>query len=117
MNSEPLSRRALLIGVTALGAAESSYPALPGSSNRDPFNWTLLEASGALARRSISSEELTKLCLARIKKLQPTLNAFITLQEGSALAQAHDWDRQRAASGAAGPLYGVPIALKDNIDT
>jgi aspartyl-tRNA(Asn)/glutamyl-tRNA(Gln) amidotransferase subunit A len=71
----------------------------------------------AVARRSISSEELTKLCLARRKKLQPALNPVITLQEESALAKARECDYQRARSGAAGPLYGIPIALKDNIDT
>src|ERR1700712_1089730 len=79
----------------------------------DPLDWTLNEAADALARRTISSEELTKLCFARIHKLDPVLNAFITLQEQSALEQARDCDRQRKP----GRLYGIPIALKDNIDT
>jgi len=83
----------------------------------DPLNWSLREASVALAKRQISSEELTKLCLARIATLDTQLNAFITLDPDSALAQARNFDRQKAAGQEAGPLAGIPIALKDNIDT
>ena len=83
----------------------------------DPLDWTLTEASQALAKGTVSSEELTKLCLARIHKLDPSLNAFITLTEESALQQARECDRQRKAGRVPSRLYGVPIALKDNIDT
>ncbi len=81
------------------------------------MEWTLNQAADRLSQRRVSSEELTKLCLARIHKLEPGLNAVITLQEETALAQARECDRQRAAGRALGHLYGVPIALKDNIDT
>jgi aspartyl-tRNA(Asn)/glutamyl-tRNA(Gln) amidotransferase subunit A len=81
------------------------------------LDWTLNEAAENLRRRTISSEELTKLCLARIHKLQPALNAVITLQEESALAQARECDRQRAAGQSLNRLHGIPLALKDNIDT
>ena len=83
----------------------------------DPLRWSLSEASAALAKRRISSEELTKLCVARIRALDSQLNAFLTLDADAALAQARECDRQRAAGRVAGPLAGVPIALKDNIDT
>jgi len=83
----------------------------------DPLDWTLSEAAAALANGKVSSEELTKLCLARIGKLDRVLNAFITRQEDSALEQARECDRQRKAGRATSHLYGVPIALKDNIDT
>jgi aspartyl-tRNA(Asn)/glutamyl-tRNA(Gln) amidotransferase subunit A len=83
----------------------------------DPLAWSLRQAAAALAKRQISSEELTKLCLARIEALDARLNAFITLDAESALAQSRKCDRQMAAGIAAGPLAGVPIALKDNIDT
>ena len=63
----------------------------------DPLDWTLSEAAAALAKGTVSSEELTKLCLARIGKLDRVLNAFITLQEESALEQARECDRQRKA--------------------
>ncbi len=106
-----MTRRTLLAGAAAIGAVSRTQAAT------DPLNWTLTEASQALAKGTISSEELTKLCLGRIRKLDPVLNAFITLDEESALQQARECDRQRKAGRASAPLYGVPIALKDNIDT
>lgn len=111
MSSDGVSRRTLLAGAAAMAAASSARAAT------DPLDWTLTEASQALAKGTVSSEELTKLCLARIHKLDPSLNAFITLTEESALQQARECDRQRKAGRVPSRLYGVPIALKDNIDT
>lgn len=107
------SRRALLIG-----AAASGIPfAASGRDAASPEYWTLAQAAEALARRAISSEELTKFCLDRIKKLDRKLNTFITLTEEIALAQARACDERRPRQSAVNPLYGIPIALKDNIDT
>src|SRR5260370_30125498 len=111
MSSDGVTRRTLLAGVAAIGAVSSAQAAT------DPLNWTLTEAAHALAKGTVSSEELTNLCLGRIRKLDPVLNAFITVDEGSALQQARECDRQRKAGRVPAPLYGVPIALKDNIDT
>lgn len=111
MSSDGLTRRRLLAGTAALAAVSSARAA------SDPLDWSLTEASQALASGKVSSEELTKLCLARIHKLDPSLNAFITLTEESALQQARECDRQRKAGRVVSRLYGVPIALKDNIDT
>ena len=110
----PISRRAWLAGTSASAARLLAAASL---SNAPEF-WTLTQAAAALQRRTISSEELTKLCLARIKKLDPKLNTFITVTEDTALAQARECDQQRARrSKALSHLSGVPIALKDNIDT
>jgi aspartyl-tRNA(Asn)/glutamyl-tRNA(Gln) amidotransferase subunit A len=106
-----VTRRTLLAGAAALAAVSRAQ----GAS--EPLDWTLTEAGQALAKGTVSSEELTKLCLARIHKLDPALNAFITLDEQSALEQARECDKQRKAGRVPSPLYGVPIALKDNIDT
>ena len=111
MSSDGLTRRTVLAGAAALAAVSRVRAA------SDPLDWTLTEASQALAKGTVSSEELTKLCLARIHKLDPSLNAFITLSEESALEQARECDRQRKAGRVPSHLYGVPIALKDNIDT
>ncbi len=109
-----LSRRALLVCASASAAQLLASQKLNGS----PEYWTLTQAAAALRRRVISSEELTKLCLARGKKLDAALNSFITVTEETALAQARVCDRERFHLGRpAGPLYGIPIALKDNIDT
>ncbi|MCU1258574.1 MAG: Asp-tRNA(Asn)/Glu-tRNA(Gln) amidotransferase GatCAB subunit [Bryobacterales bacterium] len=101
----PISRRALLAGTAQLLAA--------ANLNAAPEFWTLTQAAAALQRRAISSEELTKLCLARIKTLDPRLNTFITVTEDTALAQARACDQNRSRR----PLHGIPIALKDNIDS
>ena len=106
-----LTRRSLLAGASAVAAASRA----PAAS--DPLEWTLVEASQALAKRIVSSEELTKLCLARIEKLDRPLNTFITLTADAALEQARECDRQRRAGKILSRLHGVPIALKDNIDT
>jgi aspartyl-tRNA(Asn)/glutamyl-tRNA(Gln) amidotransferase subunit A len=108
-----LTRRGWLAAVTAVAAEVAK--AMPPEDPSDPLAWTLNQASVALAKRTISSEELTKLCLARIDKLDRQLNAFITLDAESALKQALECDRNRVAGAPL--LYGIPIALKDNIDT
>jgi len=101
-----LTRRTLLTGAATVAAKIGTVSAAP--LNSDPLAWTLTEAAGAVAKRMVSSEELTKLCLARIAKLDPQLNAFITVTADSALAQARKCDRERSG----GRLHGVPIALK-----
>src|SRR5215470_5420105 len=83
----------------------------------DALTWTLQEASDALRAGKISSQELTKLCLTRIDKLDPKLNAFITRQPDSAIDQARESDRRRQAGRALSRIDGIPLALKDNIDT
>jgi len=88
-----------------------------GAPASDPLSWTLVEAAAALAKHAVSSEELTKLCLARIAKLDRQLNAFITIEADSAMGQARESDNRRRGGRTLGPLDGVPIALKDNIDT
>ena len=76
------------------------------------LNATLSELSAALAARRISSVELTGMFLGRIARLNPGLNAFITVDEERSLAQARAADARRAR-GEAGPLAGIPIAHKD----
>ena len=73
---------------------------------------SLAELAAGLRSRRFSSVELTKVCLERIEASQPTLNAFISVTRGQALAAAEQADRELAA-GRAGPLTGLPIAHKD----
>jgi len=77
----------------------------------------ILETSHLLRQRKISPVELTRQCLAQIEKLNPTLNAFITITDDAALAQARDAEREIMNGRWRGPLHGVPLALKDLIDT
>ena len=61
----------------------------------------------------MSSVELTRQCLDQIGKLNPVLNAFITVTGESALARAQELDRELAQGVDRGPLHGIPIAHKD----
>src|SRR5262245_39341956 len=76
------------------------------------LNASLKELSSALAQKKISSVELTKLYLGRIKALNGKLNAFITVDEKKSVAQAQAADALIARGGAK-PLTGVPVAHKD----
>jgi aspartyl-tRNA(Asn)/glutamyl-tRNA(Gln) amidotransferase subunit A len=78
---------------------------------------TILELGDALRLRKISPVELTRECLARIEKLNPTVNAFITVLAESALEQARLAEEEIAHGSWRGPLHGIPIGLKDLIDT
>jgi aspartyl-tRNA(Asn)/glutamyl-tRNA(Gln) amidotransferase subunit A len=78
---------------------------------------TILEAGQALRSRRVSCLELTDHCLDQIAKLNPRLNAFITVTEESARAHAQALDRELANGRDRGPLHGIPIAHKDLIST
>ena len=77
---------------------------------------SLREALAQLKSKKISSEELTREFLGRIKKLNPLLHSFITVRENDAIEEAKEADRQRK-KGSTKPLLGIPIALKDNFVT
>jgi aspartyl-tRNA(Asn)/glutamyl-tRNA(Gln) amidotransferase subunit A len=78
---------------------------------------TIVELLPRLRRREISPVELTRACLDRIAKLNPALNAFITVTAESALAEARAAEIEISRGEWRGPLHGIPIALKDLIDT
>ncbi|MBA2690651.1 MAG: Asp-tRNA(Asn)/Glu-tRNA(Gln) amidotransferase GatCAB subunit A, partial [Burkholderiales bacterium] len=76
------------------------------------LNATVKELSLLLAAKKISSVELSRFFLARVKRLNPVLNAFITIDEEKSLRQARAADAL-LATGKGGPLTGIPIAQKD----
>ncbi len=78
---------------------------------------TIEELSTLLAKRKVSPVELTRLYLSRIERLNPKLNAFITVAAESALAEAALAERELLRRRPRGPLHGIPVALKDNIAT
>jgi aspartyl-tRNA(Asn)/glutamyl-tRNA(Gln) amidotransferase subunit A len=78
---------------------------------------TIEVLSALLAKKKVSPVELTQLYLSRIERLNPKLNAFITVALESALAEARTAERELARGRKRGALHGVPIALKDNIYT
>jgi aspartyl-tRNA(Asn)/glutamyl-tRNA(Gln) amidotransferase subunit A len=73
---------------------------------------TLAQLSSGLLRREFSSQELTRAFLERITRFNPEINAYVTVTEELALAQAQRAD-QRIAAGLSSALTGIPIAQKD----
>lgn len=75
------------------------------------------ELAPRLRSREVSPVEATEAALERIERLNPRLNAFVTVLADDALAQARQAERALAAGEWRGPLHGVPISLKDLYDT
>ncbi|MEO7649769.1 MAG: amidase [Bryobacteraceae bacterium] len=78
---------------------------------------TLVEASQSIRRKSVSPVELTRQCLNRIERLNPKINAYITVMGEQAIAQARELESEQQRGRFRGSLHGIPIALKDLIDT
>jgi aspartyl-tRNA(Asn)/glutamyl-tRNA(Gln) amidotransferase subunit A len=89
---------------------------VPFQLSEDHVPFTIRELSQKLFDRSISPVELTHECLDRIEKLNPILNAFITVTAESALERARLAEREIFRGHYLGPLHGIPIGLKDIIN-
>lgn len=75
-----------------------------------------IDIADLIARREISSTEVVEAHLARIREVNPRLNAVVRVLEDAARADAIAADRKIAAGEPLGPLHGVPITVKENID-
>ena len=78
---------------------------------------SIAEVSHLIQQRKISPVDLVKACLERIERLQPQLNAFITVTAESALQAAEKAEREIQQGQWKGPLHGIPVGLKDFFDT
>src|SRR5262245_35652104 len=115
-DGRPSRRRFVVTAAGALAAA--AWPVTrPRPARGDAATMTLAEAADAIRAGRQSSADLTRDFLTRIERLQPTVNAFITVTGDQALAVARERDAEAKAGRWRGPLHGIPIALKDNIDT
>jgi len=74
------------------------------------------ELAELIRSKKVSSKEVTAAFIERIKKLNPKLNAFVSEEFESALKTAEDNDKKLSAGvSICSPLFGVPVALKDNM--
>lgn len=122
---DALSRRSVLkaglvaCGGTAMlgysGTAMLGGKALAG--NDDLTSLSLSEAADLVRARKVSPVELTQACLDRIARLNPVINAFITVTGESAMREARRAETEIQRGKYRGPLHGIPIAIKDIIDT
>ncbi|TAK80035.1 MAG: amidase [Betaproteobacteria bacterium] len=82
------------------------------------LNWlTASDAARAIREGALSAEELTAACLARIREVEPQVQAWQHLDADYALRQARSRDEERREGRPVGPLHGVPVGIKDIIDT
>ena len=86
-------------------------------TNDDLCFLSIAELGGLLRARTISPVEVTEAHLARIARLNPTLNAFVTVMADQAREAAKRAEAELAAGHWRGPLHGVPIGVKDIFDT
>jgi aspartyl-tRNA(Asn)/glutamyl-tRNA(Gln) amidotransferase subunit A len=78
---------------------------------------TIAEAGKLIAAKKLSPVELTRSCLDRIKKLDPTLHSFLLVTEDRAMADAKAAEQRMMAGSLKGPLDGIPIGHKDIYNT
>jgi len=109
------SRRRFILGCLSTATLLAARRAL--SRAADLTELSIDEASNLLRSRQVSATEVTRAYLARIERYDRQVNAFITVTRELALARARQCDEELDAGRWRGPLHGIPIALKDNIDT
>ena len=106
------SRRHFLAASIAATASR-----LVSAPTQDLAGLTVKQASELLRRKAATPVDLTEACLKRIDQLNPRVNAYITVTREQALAAAREMADEQRRGKWRGPLHGIPIALKDNIDT
>lgn len=113
---------ALLFSPEMLSGAEEPAPTrslLPETIRERPHDceqaafWSISELAGLIWSGQVSSVELTKMYLARLRRFDPVLHCVVTLTEEWALQQASLADDEIAAGYYRGPLHGIPWGAKD----
>jgi aspartyl-tRNA(Asn)/glutamyl-tRNA(Gln) amidotransferase subunit A len=111
-----LTRREVLAAAAA-GAVLATTTAGAQRRGDDLTTLTIDSARRRIAAGDLSPVELTRAYLERIESVDERVNSYITVTAEQALEQARALERELAAGRSRGPLHGIPIALKDNIDT
>jgi amidase len=113
---------AAMVATAARDATAADAAPVPAQARTEPFELadaTVADLKAAMDSGARTSAEIAQAYLARIDAVDrhgPAINAMIELNP-DALAIAEALDRERREKGARGPLHGIPVVLKDNIDT
>ena len=83
----------------------------------NPAQMSAIRAAEAIREGELTSEELVEACLARIEEQEEQIGAWEHLDKEFALTQAREADLARGEGKALGPFHGVPVGIKDIIDT
>lgn len=110
----PIAISQLLVGIFAILTPMGSHV----SNSAEELAWLdLAEASLLVQTRAVSPVELTRVCLERIERLDPVLKSFITVTAESALQEAGQAEAEISKGNWKGPLHGIPLAVKDLLET
>src|SRR5689334_8948800 len=107
-------------GAAVFTRATFTVPKWTGPVPNDPETIAFLPAhrlSALIKERKLTSTQLTKIYLERIKRLDPTLLCAVTIMEDQALAEAAKADEEIKAGKYRGPLHGIPYGVKDLFST
>ena len=100
----------------ALGGARAVAAASRGRTEADLAELTAVQAARALVRGDFTAEDYARALLGRCRE-GASLNAFISLRPEQVLEAARECDRRRRAGATLGRLHGLPIAIKDSVNT
>jgi mandelamide amidase len=120
--SEPpdLSRRRFVLSTTATVAMSAAGAAVPDGSRSEGndalCNLSASEAISHMTQGALTAERYAQALLGRCESAR-ALNAFITLEPARVLEDARTRDRERGAGAKPGPLFGLPIPVKDSVNT
>jgi len=121
--SEPpdISRRTFVLGTTATVAmsaagARTESDSVKAPTDADLCNLSAVEAVAHMSKGALTSERYAQALLARCQSAH-ALNAFITLDPALVLEAARARDHERHAGAKPGPLFGLPIPVKDSVNT
>jgi aspartyl-tRNA(Asn)/glutamyl-tRNA(Gln) amidotransferase subunit A len=114
-----MNRREVLLATAAAAAAGAIHASLASAREAagDLAELTLAEASQKIRSGAVTSRELVLAALARTEVENPRINALITVMREQALAEAATLDAEAGQKKFRSPLHGIPIVLKDAIDT
>ncbi len=115
MSVSQYNRREFIAAGTSATALLLSGHTLAQPSN--PFDMEIAQASWLIRSGDLSPGELVSSYLEQIERINPSINAFITVTKSRAEERVHFLETELANGKWRGPLHGIPIALKDNIDT
>src|SRR5262245_6997344 len=116
MNDDRITRRELMAGAAAAAALAATEAAAQRRGD-DLTRLSIEEAGRRIAAGDLSPVDLTQAYLDRIESVDPKVNSYITVLADGALAQARRAADELARGQRRGPLHGIPLGLKDNIDT
>jgi aspartyl-tRNA(Asn)/glutamyl-tRNA(Gln) amidotransferase subunit A len=111
-----MTRRDVMAAATAGTLLATTRAAAQGRSD-ELTKLSIADVSRLIATREISPVDLTRAYLERIERIDERVNAYITVTAEQALDQARALERELVAGRSRGPLHGIPLGLKDNIDT